>query len=100
MKVYFIDDFISYCYPYETSKSTKEYGVLKEYIGKTFNRNEIDKIICELITRHPYIDNSMYLDIRIMWKEGCASGYYHILNFKNDNDDKQKRNSAIIKYEK
>lgn len=100
MKTYYIDDFITYCYPYETSKNTKEYGVLKEYIGKTFNRDEIDKIICELITRHPYIENSMYLDIRIMWKEGFASGYYHTFNFANDNDEKQKRGDTIIKYEK
>ena len=100
MKKYYIDDFITYCYPYEVSKSTKNYGVLTQYIGKTFNRNEIDKIICEMIMNHPYIEGSMDLKIRIMWEEEGIMGYYHSLDFTNDNDEKQNKGSLEIKYEK
>lgn len=100
MKKYYIDESIRYCYPFEISKRTKEHGVLKEYIGKLYNRNEIDKIICELIMRHPYIENSMSLEIFILWKENNIKGYYHVLTFENDNYKKQKRNDIIIKYEK
>ena len=100
MKKYFIDNFITYCYPYEVSKVTKDYGVLSEYIGKRYNRDEIDKIICELIMKHPYIEHSMRLELFVMWEEKNVTGYYHILNFKNDNDEKQSKGSLEIKYEK
>lgn len=100
MKKYFIDDYITYCYPFETSKITKDYGVLSKYIGKYFNRDETDEIICELIMRHPYIENSMVLNFRIMWKDENTTGFYHILNIRNDDFDKQNRGSLEIKYEK
>ena len=102
MKQYYIDKFITYCYPYETSKPTKNYGVLTEYMGKYFDRNEIDKIICELITRHPYVENSMRLEIRIMWNDETiySRGFYHILDLKNDNFIEQTKGSLDIKYEK
>lgn len=100
MKKYFIDDYTTYCYPYETRKSTKDYGVLSKYIGKYFNRDEADKIICELIMRHPYIENSMEVEIKIMWKEKNMTGFYHILDIRNDNFEKQTKGSLEIKYEK
>ena len=79
MKKYYIDRFIDYCYPHESSRITKCFGVLSEYMGKYFSRNEMDKIICELIMRHPYIENSMHLNISIVWKENDTTGFYHIL---------------------
>lgn len=100
MKKYYIDDFITYCYPYETRKPTKDYGVLSQYIGKYYNRNKIDKIICELIMKHPYIEHSMRLNISVMWIEGNVNGYYHTFDFTNDNDEKQSKGSLEIKYEK
>jgi len=99
MKKYFVDDFITYCYPYEVSKATKNYGVLTQYIGKYFDRDEMDKIICEMIMKHPYIENSMWLKLSIKWIEEDTIGYYHILVFENDNDKKQSKGSTIIKYE-
>lgn len=101
MKKYYIEDTISYCYPNDYSQITEEnYGVLQQYMGKQYNREEMDKIICELIIKHPYIENSMELDINIMWEDGSVTGYYHILTFKNDNYRKQKKGDLIIKYEK
>ena len=100
MKKYYINNVISYCYPYDYSKRTKDYGVLQQYMGKKYNREEIDKIICELVIRHPYIENSMNLDISIMWENENAIGYYHILNFRNDNYGNQTKSDLIIKYEK
>lgn len=100
MKQYFIDDFITYCYPHDISRMTKDYGVLSKYIGKCFNRDEIDEIICELIMKHPYVDNSMNLKLSVMWGNGNIIGYYHVLNFENDNYAKQSKGSLEIKYEK
>lgn len=102
MKKYFIDSYITYCYPYETTRKVNDYGVLSKYIGKYFTRDEVDKIICKLITRHPYIENSMRLEIRIMWNNETmySSGFYHILDFRNDNFENQSKGSLEIKYEK
>lgn len=100
MKKYFIDSYITYCYPYQTSSKVNNYGVLSQYIGKYFDRNEIDKIICELIMNHPYIEHSMHLQINVMWEDGNTRGYYHMLNFHNDNDEKQDKGSLEIKYER
>ena len=100
MKKYFIDDFITYCYPYDVSHMTQNYGVLSDYIGKYFNRDEIDEIICELIMRHPYVENSMSLHLSVQWTDGNTVGYYHILDFSNDNYEQQKRGNLEIKYER
>ena len=99
MKVYFIDTYMAYCYPYEVSKKVTNYGVLSEYIGKYYDRHEIDKIICRLIMKHPYIEGSMWLELSVMWKEENTTGYYHHLTFKNENDYKQNKGSLEIKYE-
>ena len=45
---FYIDFNVSYCYPFETSKKTKDYGVLSNYINKLFTQEEIDKIISDL----------------------------------------------------
>ena len=100
MKKYFINKIISYCYPNDYSRITKDYGVLKQYIGKKYTREEIDKIICELIIKHPYINNAHSLDINIMWEMENIEGYYQMLSFENDNYEKQKKSDLIIRYEK
>ena len=99
MKKYYIDAVMSYCYPYETTKTTKEYGVLSEYIGNMYSRRAMDKIICEMIMKHPYVDNSMSLKIRVMWRENNVSGYYHVFDFENEHYKKQSKGSLEIKYE-
>ena len=100
MKKYYISEIISYCYPHDYLQTTKDYGVLEQYINKDYNREEIDKIICELITRHPYIENSFTLDINIMWETETTIGYYQMLSFKNDNFKEQTKGDLTIKYEK
>ena len=100
MKKYFISKTISYCYPNDYSRATKDYGILEQYMGIRYSREEIDKIICELITKHPYIDNSMDLGINIMWETEDCEGYYHILTFDNDNYEEQAKGDLTIKYEK
>lgn len=103
MKKYYIEDSISYCFPYEISHklSFDCYGVLKQYIGKKFTRDEIDKIICEMVTRHPYIEKSMVLKISIIWidTEKHRKGFYHLLEFRNDKYDRQNKEDMEIKYE-
>ena len=100
MKKYFIDDYMECCYPYEVSKKVNDFGVLSKYIGNRYNRDEIDKIICELVVKHPYIEGSMWLKLFVMREKDNAIEYYHILNFKNDNEEKQTKGSLAIKYEK
>ena len=100
MKKYFIDTYMEYCYPYESGKKVNDFGVLSKYVGKRYNRDEIDKIICKLIMKHPYIEGSMWLKIYVMWEKENTTGYYHMFNFKNDNDEKQSKGSLEIKYEK
>lgn len=100
MKKYFIDSHMSYCYPYEVSKKVEDYGVLSKYIGNYYSRDEMDKIICNLIMNHPYIDGAMWLMLSANWKEGNTVGYYHILNFTNHNEKHQRKGSLEIKFEK
>lgn len=104
MKKYYIDSYITHYYPYDITRhiSDSAFGVLNKYMYKVYTRDEIDAIICELITRHPYIDNSMRLGIRIMWMdEHNTRGYYHILDIPNDNYENQQRKINVeIKYEK
>ena len=99
-KKYFIDKHMRCCYPYEKPKVTKEYGVLSEYMDKYYDRDEIDKIICELITRHPYVEGAMSLKISVCWELDGVTGYYHIFDFENDNHDNETIHSIEIKYEK
>lgn len=100
MKQYYINKTISYCYPDDYTRLTKDYGVLKQYMDKKYSREEIDKIICELITKHPYVENAFSLDINIMWETEKIEGYYHILTFENDNFEQQTKGDLTIKYEK
>lgn len=100
MKKYYFSKSISYCYPNDYSRLTKDYGVLEQYMGKEYGREEIDKIICELITKHPYIENAHSLDINIMWGTERIEGFYHMLSFENDNFEQQAKGDLSIKYEK
>ncbi|RHO95795.1 hypothetical protein DW019_11120 [Clostridium sp. AF37-5] len=96
MEEYYINEkSIRYCYPYETDKKVTDYGVLAEYIGKKFSRKEMDKIIAEMILRHPYIDSSMRLYLDVMRNQS----YYHMLVFHNYNYNKQEKGNESIKYE-
>ena len=100
MKKYYVDKVVTYCYPYDIGRTTTDLGVLSEYADKHFNRTEMDRIICEMITRHPYIEGAMSVKISVCWREHNTRGYYHHLHFENDNCDKQKRGTTKIKYEK
>lgn len=103
MKKYYIEDSILYCFPYEISHklSSDNYGVLTQYVEKKLNRNEIDQIICEMVTRHPYVEKSMVLKISVMWidMEKHRRGGYHVLEFENDNYERQNKGNMEIKYE-
>ena len=99
MRKYYFRYNMWYCYPCETSKRVEDYGVLSQYVGKLYNRDEIDEIICELITRHPYIEGSMKLEISVMWIDRCK-GFYHSFDFINFDYKKQKCGDTAIKFEK
>ena len=98
-EIYYIDEkSIRYCYPYGTDQTVKEqnYGVLSNYIGKKFTRDEMDQIIAEMVVKHPYIENSMHLHLAVMRNRS----YYYILDFHNYDYDKQDQGEMNIKYEK
>lgn len=99
-KQYYVDEHITICYPYETSCTIRRYGVLDGIIGERMSQSEIDKVICEMVTRHPYVSGSMRLHLAVMWEDGNVNGYYHIFDFANDRyaeQDKEPR--PTIRYE-
>lgn len=99
MRKYYIDTIMRYCYPYETSKRVEDYGVLSQYIGKFYSRAEIDRIICELVTRHPHVEGSMNLTLSVMCRDKYVEAY-HYFDFRNFGYKKQKRGDGAIKFEK
>lgn len=80
---------ISHCYDVK-------YGVLEQYMGKKFSREEIDEIICEMIKNHPYIPGAWKLEIIIM----RFKSIHQILNFRNYDYHNQKAGDRTIRYEK
>lgn len=96
---YFIDEFISYCYPYECDRKTQSYGVLKKYMGNKYTREEMDRIIAELVMRHPYVSNSMSLKIRFMKQSDKIASFYCVIDFKNYDYPNQKKGDKYIKFE-
>lgn len=99
-KKYYIESG-SYCYPCKTIEPIKDWGVLEEHIGKHYSRDTMDKIICELILRHPYISGAMNIDINIMWCDGKIKGFYHRLNFRQEQKDYfHQEKDTVLKFEK
>lgn len=99
MRKYYISDIMRYCYPFGTSKIVENYGALSQYIGKFYSRAEIDRIVCELVTRHPYIEGSMMLSVTVMSCDEYKE-IYHAFDFKNFDYEKQERGDTAIKFEK
>lgn len=99
MKKYYIDESVRYCYPSDVSRRTSEYGVLAPYMGRELSREEADKAICEMVMSHPYVSGAMDLKVNVMWKEEGARGYYHMMEFRNEDYDHQKKGSLEICYE-
>lgn len=99
MKKYFICPHVHYCYPCEVAKPTIDFGVLHQYIGKYFTRDQIDEIICKMVLRHPYVEGAMQLEISVQWEENGVVGYYHSFEFQNENYKIQNKSNTEIKYE-
>lgn len=99
-KEYYISH-VNFIYPNEISQPVEKenYGILAKYMGKYFDRTEMDKIICELITRHPYVKNAYMLEIETEWRMDSARGRYHNLQFDNDSFEEQRRTKPTVKYE-
>lgn len=100
MKKYYIDESVKYCYPGDVSRNTNNYGVLAPYMGRELSREEADRAICEMVMSHPYVKGAIDLKVTVMWKEDGARGYYHMLEFRNEDYDRQKKGSLEIRYEK
>ena len=86
MKEYYIGSTIKFNTSYNEGHSVgdREYGVLSKYIKKRFSRSEINKIIYEMLEKHPYIENSLWLDLTVWWEDGDKHGCYHHFRFMND----------------
>lgn len=103
-KVYYIES-VSCCMPYYTECTTYNYGVLERYIDKEYSRSGIDKIIAEMIIKHPYINGSMFVRVCIEYKyfdekrNRKIKGIYHNLRFDNDNYKNQTEDGNGVKYE-
>lgn len=72
-----------------------------KFYGRFFSQKEMDRIICEFITRHPYVAGERFLTIHIMKrKPGMPSDYYHLLSFTNNNAEQQERDLyPTLRYE-
>lgn len=96
MEKYYINEkSIRFHYPYETDKRVSDYGVLSEYIGKSFSRKEMDEIIAEMILRHPYVEGSRNLHLAVMRNQS----HYHLLEFHNYKYKAQTKGDGSVKYE-
>lgn len=91
-------DYVTYCYPYKVSKVTRNLGVLNKYIGKEYTEKEINKIVAEFMVKKPYVNNSMDLNINVMYRKDSTIGYYHTLSFRNLDFDTQIRTNDEIKF--
>lgn len=88
-------DMITYCFPYGTRKfawyrgrkrnsgKPELHGVITPYIDKKMTEQEADEFLCEIIRRHPFMKDAMWLEFHVMWHDGNARGFYHPLTIKN-----------------
>jgi hypothetical protein len=94
---------ISYCFPFDTSRHVLNrvfksvscepelYGVLAPYIEKKMTEQEADDFLCEVIRKHPYIKDAMWLEIMVEWYDGSAAGIYQVLTIRNPNHGDNRR---------
>ena len=92
-KKYYVGS-ISYCFPYDFRRTIQSdfggvrheelLGVLKKYSQLSMSEQEADEFICDLIRKHPYMENSMELVICIMRSDGKSKEFYNIITIKND----------------
>ena len=92
-KKYYVGS-ISYCFPYDFRRTIQSdfggvcheelLGVLEKYSKVYMSEREADKFICDLILKHPYMEDSMELTICIMRSDGKETEFYHIITIKND----------------
>ena len=74
-------------YPRQVSTYVEDYGILEQYKDKKYTLKEINEIVADLVTKTPYINNSMDIKINIM----SNRGYHHMLVIRNYDYDKQER---------
>lgn len=94
---------ISYCFPYGTRNyiysrhgnskygQSHLYGVLAPYVDRTMTEQEADDFLCEMIRRHPFVDDAMWLEIHVEWFEGNTSGFYQTLTIRNPNHSSERK---------
>lgn len=101
-EVFYIEEYVTTCYPYESDKSVKtdNLGVLEDYMNKTYSRKEIRELMAKLIVHHPYIEGSMNVSVNIMRKEiGSCIEFYQTLTFENTEHEQQEIGDKEIKFE-
>lgn len=101
-EIFYIDEYVTTCYPYESDKSvkTENLGVLSDYMDKTYTRKEIRELMAKLIVQHPYIEGSMRVSISVM-REVTNSHieFYQTLTFENTEHEEQEIGDKEIKFE-
>lgn len=95
--MYYAISSITYCFPFDTTRSAMnrhgghvygnpdQYGVLAPWIGKQMTEAEADDLLCQLIRKHPFMKDAMYLRIMVTWHaaDRDLSGIYQSLSFSN-----------------
>ncbi len=97
VKQYYIDRPMLFTYPGGCSLKVADFGVLKKYIGNYYSKPEMDRIIVDMIIKHPYVSGAYELNINISRVvDANTSEYYHMLKFKNDNCENQEKGCKVL----
>lgn len=110
--MYYTISSIDYCFPFDISRPVMSrhggcikgnpdlYGVLAPWIGQQMTEAEADELLCQLIRKHPFMSDAMYLRVLVIWHDTNRgrSGIYQSLEFDNPNagsERKQYKTSPI-----
>ena len=97
LKQYYFDKPMFFTYPGGCSLKVADFGVLQKYIGNYYSKTEMDRIIADMMLKHPYVSGAYELNINISKVvDANTSEYYHMLTFKNDNCEKQEKGSKVL----
>lgn len=97
LKQYYFDKPMFFTYPGGCSLKVADFGVLQKYIGNYYSKTEMDRIIADMMMKHPYVSGAYELNINISRVvDANTSEYYHMLKFKNDNYEQQEKGCKVL----
>ena len=88
---------ITTCFPFQARQRVNEenWGVFAKYYGQNMIEAEIDNVICEIIKKHPFIENAMWLEFHIEWLDDKYISIYHNIMIRNNNYPRESKEYSI-----